>query len=217
MKPTRAQRLEEVAVAAAALALALRLNHAAGLLADAAGEHAGLSPDLLLSRLPRVDTGPVFVYGFAAFLAWIIVVGLWTERRRAAYILWSYALLTATRAFFIVLTPMHRPSGGFSVDGDALFRALGHTMTFEHDLFFSSHTAMPFLAFLLVRGKWIRLSFLLLSILLAAAVLLGRFHYSIDVFGAYFITFAVHKAEVRWFQPAYNAWKNRWLAASVRP
>jgi hypothetical protein len=81
----------------------------------------------------------------------------------------------------------------------------------KHDLFFSAHTALPYLAFLLVRGTWIRLSFLLISLLLASAVLLGRLHYSIDVFAAFFITYALHKAEVRWFQPAYAAWRRRWL------
>jgi hypothetical protein len=211
MKPTRVQRLEEVAAGAAALAGALWLNHQAGLMADAAGAHAGLSPDLLLTYLPIVDTGPLFVWGFLVFLLAIIAVGATTERRRAAYILWSYALLTATRAFFIVLTPMHRPAGGFTVDGDPLFRIFGPYMTFHHDLFFSSHTASPFMAYLLVRGKWIRRFFLALSVLLALTVLLGRFHYSIDVFAAYFIAFAVHKAEVRWFQPSYNAWKREYL------
>ena len=76
-------------------------------------------------------------------------------------------------------------------------------------LVFGGGTALtlPFLAFLIMRGRWVKLSFLLLSLLLAASVLLGRMHYSIDVFGAFFITYALHRAEARWFQPAYASWR----------
>jgi hypothetical protein len=80
------------------------------------------------------------------------------------------------------------------VEGDPLFNAVGRFFTFRHDLFFSCHTAVPFLGFLLFRDRWARAVSLSLSLLLAAAVLLARQHYSIDVFGAYFITYALYSA-----------------------
>lgn len=202
-------RAAEFGVSLAALGAALVLNYVAGKAAQAAGLLAHSGPDLLWRWLPLVDTSLVFVWGFAAFVGWLVAVTLWRERRRAAYIAWSYALLIMVRSFFIVLTPMRLPPEAIRVDGGMLFDHVGRYLTFEHDLFFSSHTALPYLAFLILRGPWIRFSFLFLSVLLALAVLLGRLHYSIDVFGAYFITYAVHKAEVRWFQPAYAKWRRR--------
>jgi len=212
VEPTGTQRAAELALSLAALTGSLVLNNWAGRMADAAGLKAHSSPDLLLSWLPVVDTRLVFVWGFAVFLTWLIVASIWRERRRIPYIIWSYALLIAVRCFFIILTPMRQPYEAIQFQSDFLFHAIGRYLTFRHDLFFSSHTALPFLGCLLLRGRWLRASFFLLSVVMACAVLLGRLHYSIDVFGAYFMTYAVHKAEVRWFQPYYNKLKLRWLA-----
>lgn len=207
----RLGRAGELALSGAALAGAIALNYAAGRMADAAGVRAHTSPDLVLSLLPVLDLRAVFVWGFGAFLVFAVLVTAWRERRHAAYILWMYALLVAVRSFFIVLTPMKEPEGALSVQGDPLFDAVGRYLTFRHDLFFSAHTALPFLGFLLFRDRWVRAVFLALSILLAATVLFCRIHYSIDVAAAYFITYAVYRGEIRWFRAPYRAWRRRWV------
>lgn len=211
------ERRAELAVALLALAGSLRLSYAAGLMAERRGRHAPVSPDLLWRWLPVWDTHTAFIWGFAAFLAWLFAAGLLFERRRCAYIAWSYALLTALRSFFIVLTPLSLPPDAAPLQGDALYAWIGHYLTFRYDLFFSAHTALPFLAFLVFRRPLVRLSFLAFSLGLALTVLLGRLHYSIDVFAAFFITYALHRAEARWFQPAYCALRDdaleRWAGA----
>ncbi|MCR4294216.1 MAG: sphingomyelin synthase family protein [Elusimicrobia bacterium] len=194
----------EYLVGGTALAAALTINQFAGRLADANGENAQPSPDLLLAWLPHWDTSVLFIYGFTALLLWLIFAGLRWERRRIPRILWAYAILVAVRSFFIILTPMHTPPDHAIVSGDPLFDVFGRFLTFKHDLFFSSHTATPFLAYLLFRDKWVSLSFLAVSILMAAAVLIGRFHYSIDVFAAFFITYAVQTLEARKIQYVYE-------------
>ena len=207
----------EFAGSMAALAGALVVNFLAGRMADAAGRNAHVSPDLLLNWLPVVDTSVIYTWGFGAFLGWLIIATLWRERRRAAYIAWVYAILITVRSFFIILTPMKLPPQAIHVEGDPLFQAIGRYLTFRNDLFFSSHTALPFLAFLLYRGTYVRLSFLAFSFMLASAVLLGRLHYSIDVFGAYFITYAVYRLELIWFQRPYFLWRERYLRELTEP
>lgn len=210
---TPRQRVAELAAALGALTAALEANYHAGLLAEANGRNAHVSADLLWRWLPVWDTHLVFVWGFALFMAWLWIAALVWERRRCAYIAWSYALLTAVRSFFIILTPMRLPANAAPVERDFLYAAVGRFFTFRYDLFFSAHTAMPFLAFLLFRGRRLKLSFLFFSLLLASAVLLGRLHYSIDVFAAFFITYALHKAEARFFQPWYCRLRDRLLCA----
>lgn len=206
MKPDdkRPATLREYLVGGTALAAAMMVNLAAGKMADAAGESAGTSPDLLLGWLPHWDTSVLFIYGFTFFLLWLIYAAVRYERPRIPRILWAYAVLVIVRSFFIILTPMHTPPGQAVVAGDPLFAIFGRFLTFKHDLFFSSHTALPFLAFLLFRGPRVRLSFLAISLVLGVTVLLGRFHYSIDVFGAIFITYGLHKLETHKIQHIYE-------------
>ena len=66
---------------------------------------------------------------------------------------------------------------------------------YKNDLFFSAHTGIPFLAFLLFNkdNKWISYFFLISSFIMALTVLFMHVHYSIDVFAAYFITYSIYK------------------------
>ena len=66
-------------------------------------------------------------------------------------------------------------------------------MAFNNENFFSGHTGVPFLLFLLFRVKWVRAVFLVESVAMGACVLLTRNHYTIDVLGAYFMTYAIYR------------------------
>lgn len=201
-------RVVELVLALSALTGAIALNSCMGMIAQRNGAGCSPSPDLLLSLLPRVDLRFLFVWGFAAFWAWAIAIAALRETRRVAHIAWLYALLVVVRSLFIILTPMRAPDGSLWVGGDPLFDAVGRYLTFGNDLFFSSHTAMPFLGFLVYTDRWARLVFLAFSVVLAATVLLTRLHYSIDVFAAYFITYAVYRFEYRWLRRPYR--RLRW-------
>ncbi|MBI5211374.1 MAG: hypothetical protein HY927_15475 [Elusimicrobia bacterium] len=209
MNPWERQRLTparvvETAVAFGGLLGAICVNYYAGKLADVQGELARPLPDLLLRHLPLVDMRIVFVWGFALFLAWVFAAGFWFERHRAAHILWLYALLILLRSFFIILTPMHVPKGALLAHEGWVYQNVGRYLNFKHDLFFSAHTAMPYLGYLVFRERWVGWTFLGLSVLMAMTVLCSRLHYSIDVFAAYFITYAVYRLERRWFRRPYR-------------
>jgi hypothetical protein len=197
-------RAVEMAVAFCGLLAAFYVNYLAGTLADVQGELARPSPDLLLRSLPLVDLRVVFVWGFAAFLLWAFMAGWIYERQRGAHILWLYCLLILVRAGFLILTPMHLPKGALLPRQDSLHLFIGSYVNFKHDLFFSGHTAMPYLGYLVHRTRWVSWSFLGLAILMAATVLLTRLHYSIDVFAAFFITYALYRFERRWLRRPYR-------------
>lgn len=203
-------RYIELAIALTALFFALWLNKWTASIANALGEQAHPSPDLLLSFIPRVDMSFFFVYGFAAWLVLLIGVALWRERHHLAHIAYLYAVLVVVRSAFIALTPMRTPADMIWVGGDPLYELFGRHMTFKNDLFFSSHTAMPFLSYLIFRDKWARKLFLAFSILMAVTVLCMRAHYSIDVFAAFFITYALYRWERRWLRAPYRRLR-RWL------
>lgn len=210
---SRRGRLElaEHAGGISALWLSLLANYYAGRWASEMGSQSVQAEDLLLRVLPVVDARFLFTWGFGAFLAAVVSLTLWRERERMPWIAWSFALLILVRSACIVLTPLRSPDGALWVDGDWLYEGLGRYLTFKHDLFFSSHTASPFMAFLLFRDRRIKLAFLAFSLTLALTVLLARMHYSIDVAAAFAFTYAIHHANRRFLRAPYRAWRRKWL------
>tara|TARA_Y100000310_G_scaffold153366_1_gene152779 strand:- start:178 stop:414 length:237 start_codon:yes stop_codon:yes gene_type:complete len=73
-------------------------------------------------------------------------------------------------------------------------------------MFFSAHTAMPFLGFLIFRKIKIRIVFLIITITLAVGVLFCGFHYSVDVVSACFITYAFVIFHTKFIEPLYLKW-----------
>jgi hypothetical protein len=127
-------------------------------------------PDLILDVIPSVDLSPMYIWGLLV----VIVVYM------------AFALVFRPRQFHYAL--MKVPAGAVAVSGAGLFSS----MSYSNDLFFSGHTGIPFLGFLVYKDSPIRYFMLASSIVLASTVLLMHVHYSIDVASAYFITYGVY-------------------------
>lgn len=143
----------------------------------------------------------MYWWGAAAFVAFAAGAAFVRERERLGYFARAYAVLIAARACLMTLTPLHIPAGAISVDGGMIYGSVGRMVTVHHDLFFSMHTAAPFLASLLFRDAWVRRTCLAFSLLLGATVLLLKTHYSLDVAGAFFVTYSLYRLERLWAEP----------------
>lgn len=185
----------------AALAAALLLTNAADRYLDRVGEAAPVSPDLLLTRLPPIDASWLYWWGAAGFVVLAVAAAVLRERDRWPFLVRSYAFVLAARAGLMILTPLHIPAGAVSVDHGFLYWTVGRHLTTHHDLFFSMHTALPFLGALVFRDRPVRLACGALSVVMAATVLLLKTHYSIDVAGAYLVTYALYHLQLRWVEP----------------
>ena len=203
----RRERYEtlELSASAALFFGSLVLNRFAGAYIDKVGETAHTSPDLLLGFLPIVDMRFLYLGGFAVFAAMAVLHTLWRERPRAAYIARNFALLIAARSALMILTPMKVPAGTLAVDGYRFYDTVGRFFTARNDLFFSLHTGIPFMGFLVFTDRAAKRACLAFSLIMAATVLLGRHHYSIDVAGAYLITYSLYRLEKRWFEAPYRS------------
>ena len=62
---------------------------------------------------------------------------------------------------------------------------------FRSGVYPSGHTGSTFLAFLLTKGKY-KIIFLILSIATMITLLLGRGHYSVDIFSAIIFNYAIY-------------------------
>lgn len=179
------------ALGGGAFLLALIVNYGTGCYADRIGPSLAPAHDLLFPYLPLRAFPVIHAWGFVGFLA-VFSVGtvLYEPREKWPFFLWAYALIVGTRAIFTVLTPMGIPAEAPSFEAYHL-RSVFQYFDFRYTFFFSGHTAFPLLGFFLARRPWVRWACLGFSLMLASSVLMSRLHYTIDVAGAVFITYAV--------------------------
>lgn len=184
------------------LAVSLFINYYAGIYAT---EKASNSvTDIFLSNIPVFDVDGVFVYGALIFWIWILLLIL-KDIRLAPFITRSVAIFVIIRSFFITLTHL----GPFPEQSVIVSNFILNRLTFGGDLFFSGHTGLPFLmALLFWRNTNLRYTFLFASIVFGVSVILGHYHYSIDVFAAYFITYSIFHITQYVFPEDYRVFKS---------
>ena len=145
-------------------------------------------PDLILDHIGPVDVRFFYVYGYMTLCVALFLYPFLLHIRTLHLVVSQFSFLVMLRAVFVTLTHLQTPADGIAVEFPWIFKGI----SFQNDMFFSGHTAIPFLGFLLFKGR-IRYFFLCGSIFMGITVLLMHLHYSIDVFSAFFITYCCHK------------------------
>lgn len=160
--------------------------------------------DILLNNIPTIEIDGIIMMSTLIFTGIII----WLSLNKPEYVIFtikSVALFVTIRAFFISLTHLwvHPDQLVFQPDeiGFYLYDLLYNT---RNDFFFSGHTGIPFLMFLVFYKElfWRRL-FLGTSLLFGTFVILGHMHYSIDVFAAPFMTYSIFSIAKYIFEKDY--------------
>src|SRR3954462_9745299 len=159
--------------------------------------------DFVLSRVGPYNLRFLFVYG--TLTAFVMTLGLLAWRpNRVPFALKSMALFLLVRAVFVSLTHM-APSPIDPQKAAPFFNSI----FYGSDQFFSGHTGMPFLAALAFWHipQW-RLFYLALTAFFGTVVLLGHYHYSIDVLAALFITHGVFQVSCWLFARDYALFRS---------
>ncbi len=156
------------------------------------------APDLILDNIPTLDLDFIFVYGIVVIVALLFIYPLFFRVKELHKVISHFSLLVMVRSAFITFTHLKIPLNALQFKIPYILSFLD----FQNDLFFSGHTALPFLGFLLFKNK-IRYLFLVTSIIMAVTVLFMHIHYTIDVLSAYFITYGTFKIG-EWFFSKIN-------------
>jgi hypothetical protein len=146
-------------------------------------------PDLILDHVHPVNLEPVFIYGYLGIILALFSYPLVFHIRMLHSVIAQFSLLVMLRSVFMIFTHLETPPDAIAVHFPWIFAKL----SFENDMFFSGHTAIPFLGFLLFRSSPIGYLFLLGSLVMGTTVLAMHLHYSIDVFSAFFITYCSYR------------------------
>lgn len=165
----------------------------------AAKDAGNSTTDILLDNLPVINTDIIFTEGALLFVVFVICL-LILKPRAIAFTTKSLGLLIYTRSFFVIMTHIAPYPDRIVTDLDR-FRYISS----GSDLFFSGHTAIPFmLALVFWQRPRLRLTFLICTLVAASAVILGHLHYTIDVFAAFFITYTVYAISRAVFKSDYR-------------
>ncbi len=162
--------------------------------------------DMILSNTPVFNVNLIVVYGpilLVLFLIGLLALNL----QKIPFTLKSMALFVAVRAVFMSLTHIAQFYPQASLDSGPFINLLGAGN--QGGLFFSGHTGLPFmLAIIFWDNKKLRFIFLGASILFGVCLLLGHLHYSIDVLGAFFITYTILQIAKKLFAGDYKIFHN---------
>ena len=153
-------------------------------------------PDLILDQFQAVDLSFLFVYGYMVLLMIMFLYPTFFRVRTLHVVAIQFSVLLMLRSVFMIFTHLETPAGSVAVGFPGVFQHL----YFENDMFFSGHTAMPFLGFYLFRHSPLRYVFLVGATVMGIVVLAMHLHYSIDVFGAFFMTYCSYRMGRRLLQ-----------------
>ena len=144
--------------------------------------------DIILSNVKAFDLDGIFVYGTLAIITFTVLTAL-ALPRSVPFMLFGLSLFYLIRSGFIVMTHI----GPYPIYGTPNFGSFVTRYFFGADLFFSGHTGAPFLL-ALIHGRipWLRNTYLAWTLFFGIVVLLGHYHYTIDVFAALFITYTIY-------------------------
>ncbi len=172
------------------LGISLYINFIAGTYATE--QVSNSVTDIVLSNTRVYDVDLYFIYG--PLVLFTFVAGLLLHNpKKLPFTLKSISLFTVIRSVFISLTHL----GPFPTEAISTSSNWFSKFTFGGDLFFSGHTGLAFLmALIFWQNKTLRYIFLAYSAFIAVVVLLGHYHYSIDVLAAFFITYSIYHISV---------------------
>lgn len=104
----------------------------------------------------------------------------------------SYTLLAAIRMLAMYSLPLDPPAKSIPLE-DPFVQIFASGQVLMKDLFFSGHTSIMFLFFLVIPNKKIKPVYLVLTIIIGACVLIQHTHYTVDVIAAPFFAYGAYR------------------------
>lgn len=143
--------------------------------------------DPLLSFFSPVDLTWIIFLLLYSSLVWGIFFLIKTPAKLIEA-LRVYTIMIAFRILAMYLLPLEPPATMIPLQ-DPFIEFFGTGQLLTKDLFFSGHTATMFILFLTAKAKRERILFLIVTIVIAALVVIQHVHYTIDVIAAFFFTY----------------------------
>ncbi len=154
--------------------------------------------DWLLRRLPVLNVLPMLSWGWLALHLYAGTAAIAYYPRRIPFLLFLLSLFLLIRSVFIFLSPIGPPAGMMDMGQlDFIFSRLMGTWTFQNEFVFSGHASIPFLFHLFFETRRLKAALLAGSLVMGVCVLLSHNHYTVDVLGAYLVSYSIYRLAQR--------------------
>jgi hypothetical protein len=158
----------------------------------AEGRSLPVSSDWLLDRLPVVNLVPLLSWGWLALHVYALATAFLYYPRQLPFLFFLLGVYLYVRTVYVFLSPLGAPESILLMgELDVLFPLVAGVYTFQNEFIFSGHTAIPFLFALFFETRLQKTIMLAGSLAMAAAVLLTRNHYTVDVISAWLMGWAI--------------------------
>ncbi len=163
--------------------------------------------DLVLDNIPTLEL--VWARFLITAIVTFSIIGVVISKPK--YLpAWSktVGIMYIIRAFFISLTHLKAYPGKVNLHESIDFI---NFITFQgNDLFFSGHVSLPFISALVFwKHKRVRNYLLIASIVMGTIMIFSKAHYSIDVFAAPFMSYAIFKLSEKFFEQDFRFVRGR--------
>ncbi len=180
-------RLKIVILVVSFLLVALSLHFAAVFICGIESRKGFAFDDPLLSIFKPIDLTWLifFVLYFSVFF---VLIHLIFKPEKLLLGFFSYTLLLGLRILSMYLLPLDPPKNIIPLT-DPIIENFGTDITLTRDLFFSGHTSLMVLLFLLSEGKLAKIILFIGILIVGLGVMLQNVHYSVDVLVAVFASY----------------------------
>lgn len=148
--------------------------------------------DPLFHYYDAVDLNiPIFTLIYASLILCLVYLTK-NHPQDLVLALQTYSLLVIIRMAMMFVTPLEPPIGTIDLQ-DPLVFAVGTGKKLTKDLFFSGHTSILFMMFLVIKKPVLKYTFLTVTILVGLFVILQKVHYTVDVLAALFAAYGCYR------------------------
>lgn len=133
----------------------------------------------------------------------IAVIYLINNPKLLVLTFFTYSVLVLSRIFAMYFLPLNPPTDMIALK-DPFVEFFGGGKTLTKDLFFSGHTSLMFMLFLIIKEKKLKRMFFYSTFLVGFSVLLQHVHYTIDVIVAPVFAYASYQIGVYLFNRIVN-------------
>lgn len=134
---------------------------------------------------------PIFTLIYASLILCLVYL-VKNQPQELVLALQTYSLLVIVRMAMMYVTPLEPPIGTIDLQ-DPLVFVVGTGKKLTKDLFFSGHTSILFMMFLIVKKPVLKYAFLTVTILVGLFVILQKVHYTVDVLAAPFAAYGCYR------------------------